>query len=623
MIDISRWTWARIAAAAIVAGAAVSCQTAGAGADPASVNPDTMPVIVLAVTFHLGHTGRWHDPASLRPVIAEVQRIFDQSRIELRPTFKDDTLPTDGLDLMYQPRVLDQLGQPHAGLTTLPVRIHGPGNTVSPTPTGPHMESRVRDSVTIPRIAGARPRRVALPPALGAHPGDSIDVRPEEAELAVVTAHELTHALGPGHRDGAANLMAPQSEGGWRLDAKEIAMMRRDAVAKWEATVILLPHPVVLAGTSGPVKASLPLFPDVPLSLPPTPWSVGAAPALEIKQKGARGRDLFTIATHATRLRDGTIVIADARSRALQFVDAAGTFVRTVHDAGGSPSDLVDVTWVSSCGTDSVIAWDYVVTRLTIYDVGGRVLGTASLPDAGPQYVLACDDRGRMAYEGPHTRDSAPPVAGARTDVAGFIGRLVVGKPGAGTESMFDRPIPLTEIVTLLGPTGRSTGRIERPLGHVAHYCLAGDSLYVGTGEQPQVDIYRLNGTRLGGFAIDAAGRPATKPAYASAVTRLLNTAVTIPSDARRNAALAVPMPTTLPFYSNLLCDPEGLIWVVLSAAGDPDTHVRAVRADGHTVGEVTLVGDVRVFEVGVDYILGARDDPNGQQRVVLYRLRR
>jgi hypothetical protein len=58
------------------------------------------------------------------------------------------------------------------------------------------------------------------------------------------------------------------------------------------------------------------------------------------------------------------------------------------------------------------------------------------------------------------------------------------------------------------------------------------------------------------------------------------------------------------------------------SAPGDPGTELRVVTEKGQIVGEVLLHGRVSVFEVGLDYILGAIEVDHAW-RIVEYRFQR
>jgi hypothetical protein len=85
----------------------------------------------------------------------------------------------------------------------------------------------------------------------------------------------------------------------------------------------------------------------------------------------------------------------------------------------------------------------------------------------------------------------------------------------------------------------------------------------------------------------------------------------------------AVPLPRSLPPYTAIFTDTEGTVWVVVSSPGDAETRLRAIGARGRVVGEVRIPRDLRVMEVGSDYVLGVYDDASSTQHLAVYRLRR
>jgi hypothetical protein len=61
----------------------------------------------------------------------------------------------------------------------------------------------------------------------------------------------------------------------------------------------------------------------------------------------------------------------------------------------------------------------------------------------------------------------------------------------------------------------------------------------------------------------------------------------------------------------------------VASFPGDGATILQAVEPDGRVVGELRLPVEMDLFEIGMDYILGAYQLPDGEQRVSAYQFRR
>jgi hypothetical protein len=89
------------------------------------------------------------------------------------------------------------------------------------------------------------------------------------------------------------------------------------------------------------------------------------------------------------------------------------------------------------------------------------------------------------------------------------------------------------------------------------------------------------------------------------------------------NLLRRLPMPETLPAYRSLLIDEYGLLWIVLSEPGDSLTSMIAVNDKGIVQGTVAFAPQIRVTDVGRNYILGIYDAADTRSHVRLYQLTR
>ena len=202
----------------------LSAQTASDSVRPAPaplppLNMDTLPTLVLPVVFHLGASTAFKSMSDLQYILAEVQRIYNYAKIQIEPRIVADTLPTDSLDVYYQPRVANSAGT--NGISY--------GRAVR--------EVFVRDTVRLRRVADLRPEKIALPKHLRtdtAAGADSVSITQYQASQARTTAHEVGHQLGLPHRQDTTNLEASGTTG-WTLNISEIITMRTQAVNKFKA----------------------------------------------------------------------------------------------------------------------------------------------------------------------------------------------------------------------------------------------------------------------------------------------------------------------------------------------------------------------------------------------------
>lgn len=80
-----------------------------------------------------------------------------------------------------------------------------------------------------------------------------------------------------------------------------------------------------------------------------------------------------------------------------------------------------------------------------------------------------------------------------------------------------------------------------------------------------------------------------------------------------RRMLLEIPMPRHLPSISGLFTDPQGWVWAVVSGPGDAATEIRGVSSDGRRLADLRIPEEIRVFEAGSDYVLGAHEDADGE----------
>jgi glutathione S-transferase len=162
----------------------------------------------------------------------------------------------------------------------------------------------------------------------------------------------------------------------------------------------------------------------------------------------------------------------------------------------------------------------------------------------------------------------------------------------------------------------------ERPLGKATSFAFAADRVYVGTADSAAIDEYLANGSKRT-IQLGIRPRAATRAHFDRAIELA---AAHVPPVARERAAAAmhaIAMPATLPSYSGLLGDPDGIVWVIISAPGDAVTTLRALRPGGMPIADLQLPYAMTIFEIGADYILGTYEDGDLEPHVAVLRLRR
>lgn len=346
-------------------------------------------------------------------------------------------------------------------------------------------------------------------------------------------------------------------------------------------------------------------------------WPVDPAPLLDIAGTTDNGDLAFGTANWAVRLPDGSVVVADAGAPGLRYFDPAGKFVRQAGRNGQGPGEMRTVTWVGLCGPGRLYAWDWNQRRLVEFDTAGAHRRTIPVTATPTPYSVACSPSGTFAFLGiPQRRDLSQSAAGSSAAVVSGASPFVIADSTGGANVVLGEYSP-GELVAGAGAEG------IRPLGRWTTFALGHDRIYLGTAEAASVEVFDFAGKRQRAVSIPVSPRAPTKAMQEAAINDL---ALMVPKrfrDVAKQQMANVPLPERLPPYRTVLVDPSGLLWVVVTESGDPETRLLAFDRNGRHVAEAIVPDGMRVFEVGRDYILGAREDKDGEQHVQVWRLRR
>lgn len=356
-------------------------------------------------------------------------------------------------------------------------------------------------------------------------------------------------------------------------------------------------------------------------------WHVDAAPILDVSSNAKSAAVLFSRVTGATRLSDGTVVVADLDDNTLHFFSATGAPLRNVGRVGSGPGEFRRVTWIGRCGGDSLHVWDMLQLRMAVFAPNGAFVRQYAIPadsarGAGPFMTLACSSRGVIAYQSqpgmpkvlrPAKNPSSPTreERAVRTTAAVSVGNSV----GMVTRKLGDHP---SGSMYLIGGGG-----FPLPLASTTYVAVAGDRVFVGTADSTStVAEYAPNGA-MTMLKLNIPSRPTTADQRSRAAAAIASLAPGQMRQLAEDSLKVAPMPAMLPPYSALFGDADGVLWVQLTVPGDPNTRLRAVGGNGRTLGEITLRANAVVQEVGRDYVLAAYDDADDLPHIVVYQLHR
>ena len=351
-------------------------------------------------------------------------------------------------------------------------------------------------------------------------------------------------------------------------------------------------------------SAGIPIAVNTGFPSPEDSWVVEVEPFLSIGGASADPLAMFNIVIQATRFSDGRIAILESEASELRFFDSGGRHLRTAGGRGEGPGEF-----------------QYAATFV-------RLPGDTLLVDAGDRHIL-------FSPNGDYAREEA-------IDVMGLYAR---DRAVCGLSSLLaDGSRLLCELGQPEGGgrgEGRRVARLLRTADDGAEQPLG---LFVG----PDGGMLFSFGTRIasGGSPISVA--IVNNPEYSvelwspdGELRRIIRRqdGRRPPTDPEVEAALEMAMrpppmgpapdtpetPDLVPAAFGLTVGMRGDVWVRRAPLpGMRDATVfDAFDQDGRFRGEIRFDGYFWLYEVGDDYLLGARLDELDIPRIQLHRLHR
>jgi hypothetical protein len=324
----------------------------------------------------------------------------------------------------------------------------------------------------------------------------------------------------------------------------------------------------------------------------------------------------------AYRHADGRVVVSNSGSLELRIYDSTGLYLGALGRQGAGPAEFAEFSAPRMFTRDGqMVVTDDGAARAHVIDDALRFVETRrfTLDDANPRPFL----RGVLA--------DGDWVAMAFAD-----GGALRGQPGQLLASRYallryDSTGTIEDtIVVLPGPprvVNEHEGRVHfpyLPLASAPEFAVDGDRVIVASGVAPALRILDASGELRAEVTFE---RPMRKAAEIWDAYRVASLAQMQGADSARYAAYyakPLPLPENAPMYVGVKVDAARRIWLerfrMPGATGPREWDV--LTPDGALIGLVTTPGDLTVYRIGMDHVIGRARDSLGVERVRVHRLR-
>lgn len=343
-------------------------------------------------------------------------------------------------------------------------------------------------------------------------------------------------------------------------------------------------------------------------------WELAPTASIEVGEIDGAPEEVFSRISAVALLGDGGLAVGNASSATVRVFDAGGAFENEFGGEGQGPGEFSYLGSVRVVGGDTILAYDPVAFRLSVFTRSGQLLETIRMEpgDGAPEVYLGRDRLGQ------HLVALIRPTARDQSTVTADLMEVRRYSPD-GSE--------WTSLGTFPGMR-----RMRSPVPLSPHFigAVLGDTAFVTDGLVAMVAALGPLGPSGGTTRVIEATHADEGPTVARRHLReaIEDTAV---ADRLRDAE-ATGRWDSVPRFSEVLPDPTGLLWL---KQYDPrtDSHWVSRRrtggiwtvssTDGKRVAEVAVPDDFRLMSTGPGRVAGVRIDELGVERVVVYVLRR
>ncbi|MCY4400283.1 MAG: hypothetical protein OXE96_13235 [Gemmatimonadetes bacterium] len=341
-------------------------------------------------------------------------------------------------------------------------------------------------------------------------------------------------------------------------------------------------------------------------------WQLQQPPVIEIGQTdGAENApDLFGSISQAIRLSGGNIAVADGLAREIRIFDPAGSHLVTFGRPGEGPGEFVNLASIAELPADTISAIDNLNGRASLFTSAGafvRSFPIPRIPGASAPNVVGWLEDGTLLLQ---TR-SRPVSRDTRDQATHFL--YAVDRHGEIIDTLGEFP------GSRLGRNGLAFG-----FGARARFAAGGDLAWVGHSSGFELVGHDRTGSVRRIVRLDRTPKAVTQEEIAEARARAEQSLVGMSGPAVERI-LETEFASAHPVHGMLMSGGTGSLWVERHRndfAENPGPGEWDIfDAEGTLTGHLTVPNELRITDIGPEFVLGVHSDPLGVPTVRMYRL--
>ena len=362
------------------------------------------------------------------------------------------------------------------------------------------------------------------------------------------------------------------------------------------------------------------------VEISPSPWTSSAfgtirpQPIFDIGDVNGPWEYQFDHIIGVVRLRDGSVVVADAGSGQIRMFDGVGKLVSATGQPGGGPGEYRQIASMGLGPGDSLWVYDFGARRFTVLDKHGDLVRTVNmgteLANIGAVGRLTDGSFVIREYWSSRLQRDAGELGLIRTVTA--VARVTPTGQLADTIGLF-----LGREVYLGTENGRGVMSAP-PFAHTTNLALRADTVLVGEQSSFEVKEYTAKG-RL--QAILRTPDVELRLSEADVAAYIEHQVSSLPPEdraMRRRYWESLGVPETRPAYGDLKVDRDGNLWIAEYVVPDqPARRWVVFGPDGSVKGLVLVPARFTVYDIGRDWIVGVWRDELDVEHVQMYELAR